>query len=101
MGPNRLLRLTEATVLFSGGNLSQRWTNAVVLGPRSTITNANPNSLAMTFRLSSGLFRGRFLAPDESEAVLFKGVAFQKANYGSGYFLGTNQSGRVSLGAAP
>ncbi|PYJ06493.1 MAG: hypothetical protein DME25_06560, partial [Verrucomicrobia bacterium] len=98
---NRLLRLTEATVLFSGGNLSQRWTNAVVLGPRSTITNASPNSLAMTFRLSSGLFRGRFLAPDESEAVLFKGVAFQKANYGSGYFLGTNQSGRVSLGAAP
>jgi hypothetical protein len=38
-------------------------------------------------------------APAGAKAVPFEGVVLQKQNRGSGYFLGTNASGRVSIDA--
>ena len=60
---NRILSLTNGLVLLDGGDLSQSFTNAVVLGPGNKLTNASPNSLALTFNPASGLFRGSFLPP--------------------------------------
>ncbi len=98
---NRILNLTNGLVVFSGGNLPHSLTNAVLLGSANRITNAGPNSLAMTFRLSSGLFRGSLIPAGNTKAISFNGAVLQKAGLGSGYFLGTNQSGRVSIEPAP
>ena len=98
---NHILALTNAVVPLSGGNLVQSYTNDVVLGLGGKVTNASPHSLTMSFTLSSGLFSGKFTPAGETKVVSFKGVALQKASYAAGYFLGTNQSGRVALEAIP
>ena len=98
---NRILSLTNGLVLLDGGDLSQSFTNAVVLGPGNKLTNASPNSLALTFNPASGLFRGSFLPAGNTRPFAFKGAVLQKANEGSGYFLGTNQSGRVLIEQFP
>jgi hypothetical protein len=95
---NRVLALTNTVVLLAGGNLSQSFTNEVVLGFGSKVTNACPYPLAVNFTLSSGLYSGTFTPPDALKPITFKGVVLQKGNYGSGYFLGTNQSGWAGLG---
>jgi hypothetical protein len=102
VGPtNRVLNLSNAVVLLSGGNLSPSFTNDVILGLSSKVTNASPHNLALNFALSSGLFSGSFIPTNETRAILLKGAVLQKANYGAGYFLGTNLSGRVSFEAGP
>jgi Bacterial Ig domain/PKD domain/Divergent InlB B-repeat domain/Carboxypeptidase regulatory-like domain/Immunoglobulin domain/Glucodextranase, domain B len=102
VGPtNRVLNLGNSVVILSGGNLSQAFTNGVILGLSSKVTNASPHKLNVTFTLSSGLFSGTFTPTNETKSVSFKGAVLQKANYGAGHFLGTNLSGRVSFEAGP
>ena len=98
---SRIIALTNAVVSLSGGNLAQSYTNDVILGFGPKVTNSSPDSLTMSFKLSSGLFSGTFTPAGETKAVSFKGVALQKANIAAGFFLGTNQSGRVALEAIP
>ncbi len=100
-GTNRVLSLTNSVVLLSGGNLSVSYTNDVVLGFGGKVTNASPNSLVVNFNLGSGLFTGTFKPVGGTKAVPFKGAAVQKANYATGHFFGTNESGRVALEAVP
>jgi hypothetical protein len=98
---NTVLNLTNSVVLLSGGNLSQSFTNDVILGLSSKVTNTSTHNLKVSFTLSSGLFSGSFTPTNETKAISFKGTVLQKADYGAGYFLGTNLSGRVSFQAAP
>ena len=69
-----------------------------MLGLGSKVTNASPYPLAVSFNLSSGLYTGTFTPPGVSKPGAFKGVVLQKGNYGSGHFLGTNQSGWAGFG---
>jgi hypothetical protein len=102
VGPtNCVLNLSNSIVTLSGGNLSQSFTNDVILGLSSKVTNASPHRLNVTFTISSGLFSGSFTPTNETAATSFKGAVLQKANYGAGHFLGTNLSGRVSFEAVP
>jgi hypothetical protein len=97
---NRILDLTDAEVVFTGGNLPQSYTNEVVLDPGSKVVNNTlANKLKLTFTLSNGLFKGAFTPSGTIKALPFGGVVLQKATNASGYFLGTSQSGRVSLQA--
>ena len=98
---NRLLALTHGAVILQGGNLSQSWTNAIVLDPNSRVSNASPNRLTMTLSPSTGQFKGSFVDTAAVRTVSFTGVVLQKSTNGAGYFLGTNQSGRVLLEARP
>jgi hypothetical protein len=75
----------------------------VTLGAGSKVTTNSPlPKLSLSFTLSSGLFKGSY-TPTEAgaKAVSLAGAVMQKATNASGYFLGTNESGRVSLRAAP
>lgn len=102
VGPtNFVLNLSNSVVTLSGGNLSQSFTNDVILGLSSKVTNASPHKLNVTFTISSGLFSGSFTPTNEATATSFKGAVLQKANYGAGHFLGTNLSGRVSFEVEP
>ena len=98
---NRILALTEAVVLISGGNLPQSYTNHVILGLNSRVTSAGPDKLSLSFTLSSGLFKGSFTPGDVGKAVSISGAVLQKATNAAGFFLGTSQCGSVSLTAPP
>jgi hypothetical protein len=102
VGPtNKVLNLSNSVVTLNGGNISQGFTNDVILGLSSKVTNASPHHLKVSFTLSSGLFSGSFTPTNETKATSFKGVVLQKANYGAGHFLGTNLSGRASFETGP
>ncbi len=102
VGPGtRVLGLTNGMDILSGGNLSENSTNAVTLGLSSKVVNAGSNKLTLTFALPSGLFTGTLVEAGTTRHISYSGVVLQKANYGSGYFLGTNQSGSVIFSAAP
>lgn len=97
-GTNRVLNVTNALVSFSGGNLAAPFTNNVTLTPPVKITNNTPNNrLTMTIVASSGLFSGSVTPQGTLRAIPFKGALLQKQTNGSGFFLGTDQSGRVTL----
>ncbi len=98
---NRVLNLSNAVVLVSGGNLPTSFTNDVLLGASGKVTNSGPNSLTMNFTASSGLFSGSFVPVGVAKGVAFRGAALQKASIAGGYFLGTNASGRIALEAPP
>jgi hypothetical protein len=63
----------------------------------SFIINLDTNKLTVTITSASGLFSGSIGVPGSGKTVAFTGVVLQKQNIGSGFFLGTNQSGRVLL----
>jgi len=89
--------LTNAQVLLTGGNLLPSLTNDVVLGLSGKIINAGPHILSLNFTLSSGLFSGKVTPAGSTASTSFKGAVLQKANFGSGFFLHTDRSGRVTL----
>jgi hypothetical protein len=97
----RILQITDGIVTLSGGNLSTPATNLVRLGVNSVVTNASPNAVTVKFTPASGLFTGTFIQAGTTRKISFSGVVQQKANYGSGYFLGTNETGRVTFETAP
>jgi hypothetical protein len=104
IGTNRILNLTEAQIALSGGNLPVSPSiNNVVLGLSSKVTNASPNTLTCTFALPTGLFTGSYKEAGTTRTITFRGAVLQHPflNRASGYFLGTNESGRVSFEARP
>jgi hypothetical protein len=94
-----VLDLSNAVVMLEGGNLSSPLLSEVALSTlnKISVTSSNTNQLTLTITLASGLLNGSFLNPDTRKPSPIKGVVLQKQNGGAGFFLGTNQSGRVSL----
>lgn len=99
---NKVIELTGAELFLDGGNLPRSYTNAFHLGVGSKVTNVGPHKLTLTFTPATGLFKGS-LTPTNTgaKAIAFTGAVLQKTTNAFGYFLGTNQSGAVSLQAAP
>ncbi len=95
---NRVIAVTNGIVLFTGGNLPASITNDVTLSPANKVTGTNVNKLAFTIVQPSGLFSGTITVPGATRGVPFKGALLQDGSFGSGYFLGTNRSGRVWFG---
>jgi uncharacterized repeat protein (TIGR01451 family) len=98
---SRVLEITNGVVNLTGGNLAAPSANHVSLDMKSKITSAGPNTLSMSFTLSSGLFKGSFIEAGTSRKITFGGAVLQKTNNASGYFPGGDQNGRVSFQAAP
>jgi hypothetical protein len=97
---NRVMELTDGTngiVTFTGGELPD-FTNHVTLGTANRVVNTSSNRLTLTIARSSGAFNGTVAPPGATRRIPFKGVLLQNHNHGSGYFLGTNQTGRVYFG---
>jgi len=67
------------------------------LGLSSKVVSTGTNKVTMSFTLSSGLFKGTMVESGLTKKHSFSGVVFQKANHGSGFCLGTNQSAQVVL----
>ena len=94
---NRVVNLTNAIVGFTNGNLAMDFTDGIILSADGKATYQGTNKLKFNIAKSSGLFSGSVTPPGTRKALSFKGVVLQNQNVGSGYFLGTNESGSVSL----
>jgi hypothetical protein len=89
--------LTNGMVSFAGGNLSLPFTNLVMLTNRNLVANQSTNKLTMIIGLANGTFSGTVAVPGTKTSSSFKGALLQGEAVGYGYFLGTNQSGRVQF----
>ena len=96
-----VLNLSTGMVWFANGNLPQSYTNTFLLGTGNKVTHLGTGKLSLSFIPSSGSFLGRAVNPETDQSIPFSGVVLQKQNLGAGFFLGTDQSGRVFLGPAP
>jgi hypothetical protein len=90
-----VLDLSDAVVVFDGGDLSGEVVDNVSIGPNSRVTNQGSDNLKLSFSPNNGLFRGTLRTPDSVRSIPFSGVVFQKQNTADGYFLGQTQSGTV------
>ena len=88
-------------MVFNGGNLAAPVINEVLLTTANQFSNLSANPMAVTVNLTNGYLSGWFKVPESGQTNQFKGVLLQNENVGAGYFLGTNQSGRVLLVPAP
>jgi hypothetical protein len=73
----------------------------VVVTDLSKVINLSSNKLVLTTAKPSGLFSGTVVLPKTGKSKPFKGAILQKLDVGYGYFLGTNQGGRVEFKAVP
>lgn len=96
-----LTGFSEVLVELTGGNLPGSIGRDVLLSSQNKITVLGTNKVSLTFNKSVGSFKGSVPHPVSGKAVKFTGVVLQKQGFGSGYFLGTNQSGRVLIRPTP
>jgi Divergent InlB B-repeat domain/Bacterial Ig domain len=93
-----VLNFTTGQVFLANGNISQGFSNQVALSAASKVTNLSSNSLSLTIKTSSGLFKGSVVNPATGKAIPFSGVIVQSQNAGNGFFRGTNETGMVIFG---
>ncbi|MGB8168276.1 MAG: hypothetical protein WCF18_12335, partial [Chthoniobacteraceae bacterium] len=94
-----------ATLNFTDADVGGTLTKAVTISTKNTSTYPHPTSpadkLTLTFATKSGAFAGKFLNPATGKQTPFGGVVLSKASRGAGYFLGTTDSGNVTLTLGP
>ncbi len=95
----RILNFTDATLELDGGNLSTLFTTPAFLSVNNilTATSQPTNNLRLRLNLNNGAFSGSFTHPANNRFSPIRGVVLQKANEARGFFLGTNQTGRVKI----
>jgi hypothetical protein len=93
----RVINLTSGQVVFDGDNLPVAFTNNVTLTTNNRIINGSANFLSFNITLSNGTFAGSVKVPGTTRTNAFKGALLQDGNAGYGWFLGTDESGSVSL----
>lgn len=92
-----LLGLSEARMIFELPAGAVMVTNQIAFGLGASVTNQGPGVMTLTIASSSGLFSGRFSSSGSGPAASFRGAVFQRQQMGGGYFLLSNQVGRVQL----
>jgi hypothetical protein len=96
---NRMLDVTNVVVGFTNGNLTAEFANNAMLDAQGKVTDLDlTHKFKMSISKSSGSFSGSVMPPGATRPIALKGVVLQKGKTASGFFVNTNQSGRVSLG---
>jgi len=93
----RIVDIPTGTVAFTGGNLPSDFSNDIIIAENSSVTTTSPNKLTMALNKGNGLMTGAAVHPSGTPTIKFKGVVLQKQESGAGFFLGTSESGRVTL----
>jgi hypothetical protein len=92
-----VLSFSTGQVWLANGNLAASFTNQVLLSTNNKVSVTGTNKLSLTLLTGSGLFTGS-ATPPAGKPISIGGVVLEKQNFGAGFFLGTNQSGRVFFG---
>jgi hypothetical protein len=93
------LVFSSGTASFNEGSLPAGFANDFLLNKlKGTSTNKTFN---LSINAKSGIFSGSVSNPfvKKSKALSFQGAVLQKQNLGYGFFMGSNQSGRVVIQA--
>jgi len=93
---------TEGVTLIDGGNLTSTISNQVSVAlNKFTVTGGSSNQLTLKLATGTGLLDGSFLHPVTGRKTKFKGAILQLSSpektVGGGWFLGTSESGFISL----
>jgi hypothetical protein len=89
----------NGTLVVEDGNLAGSITNNLLVLTNKVITTLTTEKFSVSVKKKDGSFSGGFINPvNPSSKTVFKGVVLQNTTNGSGVFLGTNESGRVTLG---
>jgi hypothetical protein len=73
-------------------------TNTFTLAGSELRVAASTNRISLSIGASSGLIQGSFFDTESRRTMSLYGAVFQGQTNGSGYFLNTNQTGRVWIG---
>lgn len=90
-----LVNWNNGQIVLAHGNLLDSITNNLSIDLNSKITGTN--KLVLSFTTATGLFHGSVLNPDTGKPITINGALLQKQDAGYGYFLGTDQTGSVTL----
>jgi hypothetical protein len=97
-GTNLVIGVARAYLVSEGGNLSAPVTNAITFSTANRVTNGSlSNRLSLTITTGSGVFSGSLIPAGTTRALPIQGAFFQDLGAGYGFYLGTNQSGRVYI----
>ena len=95
---SRVLNLTDAQVVLSGGSLTSTITTLVALDSNNHVTDVN-KKLRLTISTGSGLFKGSVVTANSKTPAAFGGVILQKQTKGQGFFINGNQTGELLFSA--
>jgi hypothetical protein len=102
-----MLELTNTTgnalLTLGDGNLTGVLSNLVTVASNNTVTvlSGDVTNLTLKFTPKTGLFSGGFRHPATGKTTKFQAAVLQLQNFGAGYFLGTNESGYVTIEPVP
>jgi hypothetical protein len=93
----------NASVTLGDGNLPVPFAQTVTVTVSNLVKTGQCGTTNLTMKIVSkdGSFSGTFTHPASNAKHEFRGVVLQIQNFGTGWFLGTNQSGYVTFEAAP
>jgi hypothetical protein len=97
----RALNFSQGQVVIESGGLPHNLnlTNHVLLNAANRVTDlTRTNHLTLTINPATGLFQGSFYNYSNLLQVPFYGALLPSQTNGTGYFVATNQSGRVFFG---
>jgi hypothetical protein len=86
---------------FGAGDLTSFVSNTVTLGSNNKVSLCATNKFKLSITVKTGLFSGSFVGTSTAKSTAFRGAIFQKQNDGAGLFLGTGQTGFVTLAPTP
>jgi hypothetical protein len=94
---------TNGLAIFSGGGLTNSFTNTFQLRANNTISNTSPNAFSLTNNITVGSFTGTVVPPQNAGASKFsyRGVLLQNQLSGYGWFTNNGISGKVEIRMAP
>jgi hypothetical protein len=92
-----ILNMVFGSVTLQGGGIPLPVTNLFALKPNNTIIDDGLYHLVLTFTAGSGLFHGHIRPPGFPTAVPFQGAVLQDLDFGSGFYMTTNVTGRVTV----
>lgn len=92
-----MLSWTNGTLLATAGNLPASLSNTFVIGASHRVTLAPGSVTKLKLNSKDGRFSGSLRHTATGKSTSFNGVVLQSLEEGFGFFLGTNQSGRVTL----
>jgi hypothetical protein len=98
-----ILDFIDGRLLLTNGDLPQNITNQIVLNPAAPITSQSTNDQTawkLEFKPSTGMFKGSVLNPETGASLSINGVVLQNQDFGAGLFIGTTETGSVTLSPA-
>lgn len=89
--------MTGKYLVFEGGNLAESLRSEVSLDSRNQLGFSELSNVFLRLNSRTGVIQGSFLHPVTGSKALVYGALLQEQADFAGFFLGTNQSGRIVL----